>query len=274
MDATTFKLCVQLIGIMTKVRECFLLQYDELENVEKVRTILQDGTLQSFLKYVSIPVEKSVRFYAVTPPGSFLTETYVYAGPEWDDETKRLLDKTNPEKQAELLNYCGTFIGSDMETSTLSFSILCEYKDLKANLMTFMTLIPEKEKCLAHAQKLVDRFKTVMPRFDFYFKIKVNLSFRYVKNALFSKQDLRDFPDYDDIVSEAINYGYNTGFDLSLIPKEKLTPEKRGMLMLIALMYENDPVATIYKTFTPVSKKVYDRGMKIISNDVDEYMQR
>jgi hypothetical protein len=80
---------------------------------------------------------------------------------------------------------------------------------------------------------------------------------------------------YSEVADGAVNLGYNIGLNtLKNIPQEKMTPEKRGMLMYMALQYKNDPMTSkIYQNMSRQDQEEYEQRQTVLSETVNDFLQ-
>ena len=80
---------------------------------------------------------------------------------------------------------------------------------------------------------------------------------------------------YSEVADGAVNLGYNIGLNtLKNIPQDKMTPEKRGMLMYMVLNYKNDPMtAKIFQNMSKRDQIEYERRQTVLSETVNDFFQ-
>jgi len=287
IDQKQFECSVQLVGLLAGVRNAYFLQESDIKrgDFDMVRRLKTNGDkrkeLISFIETYApqlTSVESkidSIKYYFGYSSSEDVLTSVVVSTLDISDETDM-----NDDWLKENLSLCGTYNPSDRSNDMYTVNIVAQMYGLKATLITYVYPVFEDETCGPHTETLLAKFRVCMPGLRFFARKTLQHSENSIIKALFDTSiDLRTLPDseYKEIVDTAINLGYNIGLmniDNKTLTKDKMTPEKRGMLMYIALQYKNDPMSPkIYQNMLEEDKIEYESRQNVLSDTVNEYFE-
>lgn len=287
IDQQQFECSVQLIGLLGGVRNAYFLQESDIKrgDFDMVRRLKTGDKRKEFLSFIETyapqltSVESkidSIKYYFdYSSREDDVLNSVVVSTLDISDETDM-----NDDWLKENLSLCGTYNPGDRSNDMYTVNIVSQMYGLKATLITYVYPVFEDETCGPHTETLLAKFRVCMPGLRFFARKTLKHSENSIIKALFNTSvDLRTLPDseYKEIVDTAINLGYNIGLmtlDNKTLSKDKMTPEKRGMLMYMALQYKNDPMSSkIYQNMLEEDKMEYESRQIVLSDTVNAYFE-
>jgi hypothetical protein len=287
MDQKQFECSVQLVGLLGGVRNAYFLQESDIKRgdfdmVRRLKTGDKRKELISFIETyapqltsVESKIDSIKYYFGYSSREDDVLTSVVVSTLDISDETDM-----NDDWLKENLSLCGTYNPSDRSNDMYTVNIVAQMYGLKAVLITYVYPVFEDETCGPHTETLLAKFRVCMPGLRFFARKTLEHSENSIIKALFNTSiDLRTLPDseYNEIVDTAINLGYNIGLmtlNNKTLPKDKMTPEKRGMLMYMALQYKNDPMSSkIYQNMLEEDKIEYESRQNVLSDTVNEYFE-
>jgi|694.fasta_scaffold108893_2 hypothetical protein len=287
IDQKQFECSVQLVGLLGGVRNAYYLQESDIKRgdfdmVRRLKTGDKRKELISFIETyapqltsVESKIDSIKYYFGYSSREDNVLTSVVVSTLDISDETDM-----NDDWLKENLSLCGTYNPSDRSNDMYTVNIVAQMYGLKATLITYVYPVFEDETCGPHTEALLAKFRVCMPGLRFFARKTLEHSENSIIKALFNTSiDLRTLPDseYNEIVDTAINLGYNIGLmtlNNKTLPKDKMTPEKRGMLMYMALQYKNDPMSSkIYQNMLEEDKIEYESRQNVLSDTVNEYFE-
>ena len=289
MNPLQFKCSVQLVALLGGVRKAYYIQLSdirrgEFDMVKRLTSGDKRLDLVLFMKMYAPQLHSrsgelinSIRFsQQMSPKGDQINSVIVttFSIPEDVDITDEWL--------GENLSLCGTYNPEDKSKNIFVSNLRAAIPgvdDMEADLITYVYPDEEEVKCESHSAELLSKFRACMPGLSFEMITRFERSENSIISLLFDLEnvDLRteDNELYSEVADGAVNLGYNIGLNtLKNIPQDKMTPEKRGMLMYMVLHYINDPMtAKIFQNMSKRDQIEYESRQTVLSETVNDFFQ-